>query len=281
MKYETQIKKGEGRWEREEKPPSPFPLFLSCFLLLVSCLLLLFFAACSKKPVQVGRDNPEKEITKCIKLSDKKRFKEAVECMEVFKSHFPKSQWGVEAELYIGDNYFRQKEYLLAADSYQSFIKLNPTHPKADYAYYKSGLSYLKQSPKAIDRDQEYLDNAIADFEIVQRSFPDSTYINVNQENLLTARKRVAEHHFYIGRFYYKTGEYLAAIPRFQEIVSKYKDSGLCEKSLYYTTIANLKLDKLDSAKEAFSTLSLEYSKSKYIKKLENKLISASKEKGL
>ena len=48
---------------------------------------------------------------------------------------------GIEAELYIGDNYFR-REYF-AADSYQSFIKLHPTHPKTDYAYY--AMAFLPQ----------------------------------------------------------------------------------------------------------------------------------------
>ena len=250
-------------------------LFVLLFVLPASCFLLLS-ASCAKKPVVIGRDNPAQEIEKCTKLSNKKHFKEAVECLEVFKSHFPKSEWGVEAELYIGDNYFRQKEYLLAADSYQSFIKLHPTHPKIDYAYFKSGLSYLKQTPKAIDRDQEYLDAAMVNFEIVKRNFSDSVYANVNNEDLMDARKRVAEKNFYVGHFYYRTGEYIAAIPRFQIVAKDHRDSGLADKSLYFITRANLKLSRLEDAKESFSTLSVEYPSSKYVKELENRLIRAS-----
>lgn len=245
-------------------------------LLLATAGTLVFFA-CSKKPVNIGRENPEREIKKCIKLSDKKHFKEAVECMEVFKSHFPKSQWGIEAELYIGDNYFRQKDYLLAADSYQAFIKLHPANPKVDYAYYKSGLSYLKQTPKAIDRDQEYLPNAIADLEIVKRNFPESPYYSLAKTYLTEARTKVAKRHFYIGRFYYRTGEYLAAIPRFQEIADNYKDSGLAEKSLYLITVSNLELKRLEEAKISFSQLSIEYPSSKYLKDLEGRLIDMAK----
>ena len=245
----------------------------------------LFFPSCAKKPVLIGRENPEVEIEKCTKLSKKKRFKEAVECLEVFKSHFPKSEWGVEAELYIGDNYFRHKEYLLAADSYQSFIKLHPTHPKVDYAYYKTGLSYLKQTPKAIDRDQEYLAAAITNFDIVKRNFRDSVYTNVNNEQLAEAKLREAKREFYIGRFYYKTGEYLAAIPRFKNVYKDYKDSGLADKALYFVILSDLKLKKLDDAKEAFSALSVDFPNSKYVKEVQDRLIKASekslKKKGL
>ncbi len=59
----------------------------------------MFHVSCAKKPVEVGRENPELEIQKCMKYSEKKQFEEAVECLEIFKSHFPKSQWGIEAEI--------------------------------------------------------------------------------------------------------------------------------------------------------------------------------------
>ncbi len=242
--------------------------------LLGACALGLA-CSCAKKPINIGRENPEIEIKKCLEYSNKKHFKDAVECLEIFKSHFPKSEWGIEAELYIGDNYFRQKEYLLAADSYQSFIKLHPVHPKVDYAYFKSGLSYLRQSPKAIDRDQEYLDSAIANFEIELRNFPGSAYTELTRENLKEARTRIARRNYYVGHFYWRTGEYLASIPRFKEIADNYKDTGLAEKALYYMTLANLKMHKTEDAKDAFSQLSLDFPKSKYISELEGKMMKA------
>ncbi|MBI2091653.1 MAG: outer membrane protein assembly factor BamD [Deltaproteobacteria bacterium] len=248
-----------------------------CGVIFVSMAILLYGVSCAKKPIEIGRENPELEIKKCIKYSDKKHFDEAIECLEIFKSRFPKSQWGIEAELMIGDNYFRQKEYLLAADSYQSFIKLHPIHQKTAYAYFKTGLSYLRHSPKAIDRDQEYIDDAIANFQIVINSYPDGEYFELAKANLLEARTKVAKRHFYIGRFYFKTGEYIASIPRFQEIADNYKDSGLAEKSLSNIALANLELKRLENAKVAFSRLASEYPQSKYISKIEKKLISAVK----
>ncbi|OGQ50540.1 MAG: hypothetical protein A3I09_04160 [Deltaproteobacteria bacterium RIFCSPLOWO2_02_FULL_47_10] len=252
-------------------------LFKDCLILVCAVVIM---AGCAKKPIQIGRENPEIEIQKCIKLSDKKHFEEAIECLEMFKSRFPKSQWGIEAELYIGDNYFRQRDYLMAADSYQAFVKLHPTHPKVDYAYYKTGLSYLKHSPKAIDRDQEYLDDSIANFEIVSNNYPDTPYLNLTQNYLTEARTKVARRHFYVGRFYYRTGEYIAAVPRFKEIADKYRSSNLAEKSLYLMTLSNIELGRLDDAKLAFSQISQEYPKSKYIGRLSKKLLHEVKKKG-
>ena len=236
-------------------------------------ILSSFLAACAKKPLQIGREHPELEIKKCVNLSEKKLFKEAVECLEVFKSRFPKSEWGLEAELYIGDNYFKQKEYLLAADSYEAFIKLHPTHHRVDYAYYKMGLSYLKETPKAIDRDQEYLDAAISNFKVVLQGFTQSAYYDLADKEFKAAREKIARRHFYVGRFYYRTGEYIAAIPRFKEVLDKFSESLVAERSAYLMTISNLKLKRIEDAKESFSGLATKFPQSKYIPELEKKLI--------
>ncbi len=240
----------------------------------------MFHVSCAKKPVEVGRENPELEIQKCMKYSEKKQFEEAVECLEIFKSHFPKSQWGIEAEMMIGDNYFRKGEYILAAESYLSFLKLHPMHPKADYAYYKVGLSYLYQSPKALDRDQEYLDDAIQYFELVLNSYPDTPYLNITKTYLLEARTRMAKRNLYVGRFYYRTGEYIAAVPRFEVVYENYKDTGLGEKALNYATLSNIKLKRFEAAKANYSLLSMQYPGSKYIPKLQKRLIAAAQKGG-
>ncbi len=253
--------------------------FTALFVLLV---LGLLFGACAKKPVVIGRENPEEEIKKCTKLTDKNRFEEAVECLQVFKTRFPKSEWGIEAEILVGDNYFRKKDFLLAAESYQAFITLHPMHPKTPYAFYKTGLSYLRYSPKAIDRDQEYLPSAISNFQIVLNNYPGNAYEELAAEGLREARTRVAKRHFYIGRFYYRSGEYIAAIPRLQEVAANYKDSGLAEEAFYLICKASIKLGKLDDAKAAFSSLSINYPKSPRIPELEKKLIyTVKKSEGL
>ena len=82
---------------------------------------------------------------------------------------------------------------------------------------------------------------------------------------------------FYIGRFDYRTGEYIACIPRFMEVADRYPDSGLADKALYLVIKANLELDRLEAAKQAYSTLTTKYPDSKYVKGAERKLLRAVK----
>lgn len=241
-------------------------------ILIAVSVLIAVLSGCAKKDFTIGKGAPGDEIQKCLKLSEKKRFEEAIECLEVFKSRFPQTTYSTEAELAIADNHFRQKEYLLAADAYLLFIKMHPTNPKADYAYFRLGLSYLKESPEAIDRDQQYLDEAIQYLSLTVKSFPGSQYNEAAKAGLFDARTRVAERTFYIGNFYYRTGEYKAAIPRFIDVVNDFPETKVVPKTLYKLVVSAGRLQMIDDAKIFFSRLELNFPDNEWTKRAEEEM---------
>lgn len=257
--------------------PSIFDLMTNRIKLFALCLCAILLCGCGKQTVSIGRDQPEVEIKKCTKLMDDKDFEQAVQCLEMFKARFPNTGIAQEAELSIGDTYYKKKDYLLAAESYLAFTKLYPANPKNDYAHYMAGKSYLKESPKAIDRDQEYLEKAIDELALMVQRYQRSTYFDLAMRDLNEALQRVARRHFYIGRFYYRTGEYIACLPRFEDVVVDFPKSEFADRSLYMMTVANLKLGRIDDARMAFSKLSVEYPTSKWARKAEKKMRSATK----
>ena len=241
----------------------------------ISIVGLFVLASCGKDELSIGRENPDLEIQKCVRLSAKKKFEQAIECLQIFKSKFPKSQYGIDAELKIADNYFDQREFELAADTYMAFTRLYPYDPKLDYAFYRAGLSYYNTTPKSIARDQEYLDDAADLFRMVMQNFPGSAYFNLAAASLRDAQEKIARRNFYVGRFYYRTGEFIAAAPRFLTVLDEYPHTTILERSLYFLTKVDIKLGNLEEAKKAYSELVTRFPKSKYSKKLEHKLIAA------
>ncbi len=237
--------------------------------------------ACGKEQISISGKDPEGEIKQCLRLASRGKHEDAIQCLEIYKARYPQSRYGQEAEILIGDSYYARKDYLLAAESYAAFLRLYPMHPKADYAHYRIGLCYFKESPKAIDRDQKYLEEAIIHLKAVVRRYPNSKYREAAIKTLREARTRVAKRHFYIGRFYFRTKEYIAAIPRFMEVAEQYPDSGLADKALYLAIKSNLGLDRVDAARAVFGELSVRYPSSKYTKKAEAKMLRAvKKDKG-
>lgn len=244
-------------------------------ILFFTPLLILVFLtpACGKKQVRfTGRESDEQAFSKCLHLSTKKKFQQAIDCLEVFKSRFPDSRLALEAELRIADAYYQKKEYLLASETYQLYAKLHPTSDKLDYAYYRIGLCAWHETPKKIDRDQQHLPEAIDAFAIVFNQFPDSPYAKMAKVKYDDARRRVAQRHFYVGRFYYKWGEYKAAIPRFQEVYLKYPDLGLDEQALYYEAISYKKLGKKADAQATLALMESKFPNGKKTKEVKNEL---------
>ncbi len=247
--------------------------------MIISCLapliLLGLFVACGKKHTSTlnGKENGEQAFKKCLALSTKKKFQEAIDCLEIFKNRFSDSEYALEAELRVADAYYQRKEYLLAAESYQAFAKLHSTSDKLDYAYYRTGLAYLHETPKKIDRDQEHLPAAVDFFSIVFTQFPTSPYAKMAQLKFDEVRLKIAERHFYVGKFYYKRGEYTAAIPRFREVYEKYSHLGLDEDSLYYLAACYQKTGKLEAARGVIQEMKTSFPESEKTRKISKEIL--------
>lgn len=237
-------------------------------LLLFSIVLL---TACAKQPFLSSSRSAEEAYQECHRLTESKDHDKAVECFEVLKSRFAGSPAAFEADLEIGDNYFRKGEYLLAAETYLAFAKLHPSHEKIGYAYYRAGLSYLREAPKAIDRDQRYLSEAISHLETaIENTTGDLN--ELAREKWREARNRIARRHFYVGRFYHRTGEYLSAIPRFQEILVNFNGLGLDEKALYLLGDSYLRLAQKERALEILGVFDQHFPESGYRKQLARRI---------
>lgn len=230
-------------------------------------LLLLSCAACSttakRKPATPS--GAAAELKHCLQLSAQKKQTEAVNCLEAFKSRYPDSEAAAEADLLIADSYFRKKDYLLAAESYNDFIKEYPHAPKLDYAYYKAAQSYFLDTPKVIGRDQQYLDLAAQNLSLLIDAFPSSPYYKLAQQFALQVRTKQAKKDYSIAKFYYNFKEYRACVPRFAEIVDKYGGTIYDPPSFYYSIVAYKKLKEKEKARGALNLFEQRYPKSRWL----------------
>lgn len=240
------------------------------FIILAFFIIISFIPQVShaKKKRLPAPQGEAAELNYCIQLSQKKKMEETVNCLEAFKSRHPNSEKASEADLIIADNYFKKKDYLMAAETYQDFIKENPYHSKVDYAYYKSGVSYLKEAPKTVGRDQKYLDLSVKNFELLIRYFPNSTYNKLAEKLYVAGRSKEAKKQFNIARFYYRYSQYKACLPRFTEVLTHYSQLGYDEKSFYYLINAYKKLKNPEAVKEAIALFEEKHPQSKWLKKV-------------
>ena len=234
--------------------------------------MLLVVSACGKQTDYADENDAAQAMIQCNQLYEKGNYDKATKCYEMFRTRFGGSGYSADAELKMADIFFEKKEYLLAAESYRAFAKLHPSHRKLSYVYYRAGLAYLKESPKAVSRDQQYLDDSIGYLEIGLRYFPDSPYEAETRVAYQEARRRLGARDLYVGKFYYKRKEYRSALARFAEVADEYPDLGLDEEALYLLAKSYIELAERQKAFEVTAILKRRHPESKYLARLVNDL---------
>ena len=142
-----------------------------------------------------------------------------------------------DAQIFVGDtiemNYdpnvilkraesFHEKEgYAEAIVEYQHFLDLHRNHILAPYAQYRLALSHFKLI-QTIDRDMTPVKKAQEEFWELINGFPASQYEAEARVKIRECQGLLAKNHFFVGRFYYRREQYLAAAKRFEKIIVGY-----------------------------------------------------------
>ncbi|NLI33003.1 MAG: outer membrane protein assembly factor BamD [Deltaproteobacteria bacterium] len=153
-----------------------------------------------------------------------KKYGDAVKAFQRLKDQYPYSKYAVLAELKLGDAHFYKKNYSEAAIAYEEFARLHPRNEVVPYVLYQIGMCHFL-SFSTIDRDQEETQQAIEAFRRVVATYPNSEYAKKARKQLVECQKRAVAREFYVGQFYYRSGEYAAAKGRLEKINEKYPEA--------------------------------------------------------
>jgi outer membrane protein assembly factor BamD len=165
-----------------------------------------------------------------------KDYIKAIESFEKLKDWYPFSRYAILAELKLGDAHYQRKEYEEAIFAYEEFENLHPKNEAVPYVVYQIGRCYFDRR-QSIDRDQTMAREALQTFERLIGTYPTSSYAKKAEEHIRVCNKNLAEHEFYIGKFYYKSRHYKAALERFKTVLRSYPDLGVHRKALEYISL--------------------------------------------
>jgi outer membrane protein assembly factor BamD len=176
---------------------------------------------------------------------------------EVERQH-PYSPWARRAQLMSAFSYYVAKEYTKSIESAQRFLQIHPGNKDAPYAYYLVALSYYEQI-NDVDRDQAVTLQALTALQDVQRRYPDSEYAADARVKVDLVNDHLAGKEMEIGRFYQKSGSWLAAQIRFQNVVDKYETTSHIPEALYRLTETSLALGIPTEAQKYAAVLGANY----------------------
>jgi outer membrane protein assembly factor BamD len=163
-------------------------------------------------------------------------------------------------------SYYLMQDYTKAIDSAQRFLSIHPGNKDAPYAYYLIALSYYEQISD-VDRDQSITQQALTALTDIQRRYPNSEYAADARLKVDLVYDHLAGKEMQIGRFYEKTGQWLAAQMRFQNVVETYQTTSHAAEALYRLTETSLALGLPDEAKKYAAVLGANYPGSEWYEK--------------
>ncbi len=186
----------------------------------------------------------EKSETKlyeeAVELFDQKKYKQAIRVFQKIEDLYPFSYWAMKAKLLSGISHYNISNYSSAASDMEDYIYIYPNGEDLPYVYYLRVLFYYIQINK-VQFGQQTAYKALELATEYVNLFPDSKYTEEINEKAKLITKHILAKEYSIGKFYFKRGEYLAAIKRFQNIISN-SDSSYFPRSVNYLIAAHLAL---------------------------------------
>jgi outer membrane protein assembly factor BamD len=240
----------------------------SCGLL----LLVVGLAACGAKSTSStsveysvsAQKNYEKGLTQL----EKKEWVAASKYFGFIKSRFPYSKYAVLAELRLADAEYGAEQYLEAIDSYRLFQKFHPTHEMVanGYTTFRIGQAYFDQLPTdfwlfppSFEKDQSSTEDAANELKSFLDKYPESPYRDKAKAILVKVGKRLADHEWYVARYYWDRGKPMATVLRLRRLLERYRGVGYDEEAMWLLGRAYVAVDMKDRAKLTWTELSTKF----------------------
>lgn len=228
---------------------------------------------CSSNPKkQVVDQGPQSSeqvyIQKAQKALERGQHVEAVKHLEAIDTYFPTGNYATQAQLELMYVKFQQKEYEGVVTLADRFIRMNPDHPQAEYAYYVRGVANMEQnyhtmlrytSLKQAHRDVSYLKVAYQNFVDFIRRYPSSTYAVDAAQRMQFIGQELAEAEMNAARFNLKRKAWVAALERGQWVVEYYPKTPQVPEALATIAYSYQKLGDQASAQQYVDVLKLNY----------------------
>ena len=176
---------------------------------------------------------------------------------EVERQH-PYSPWARRAQLMSSFTYYAQRDYPKAIQNASRFLSIHPGNKDAPYAYYLIGISYYEQISD-VQRDQQITTQARQALQEVVRRYPRSEYASDARLKIDLLNDHLAGKEMEIGRFYQRSGRWLAADIRFQNVIENHQDTSHTPEALYRLAETSLALGLPEEAYKYAAVLGANY----------------------
>jgi outer membrane protein assembly factor BamD len=238
---------------------------------------LLLMAGCAGITEDPTKDwSPEKFYTEAKEKVTEGDYETGIKYFETLEARYPYGRYAEQAQLEIAYANYKYEEPALAIAAADRFIRLHPTHPNVDYAYYLKGLvnfhgergfvNWLFGSKDDLsDRDPKGALEAYNAFNEVVQRFPKSRYAEDSRQRMAYLFETQAKYETLVARFYYERTAYVAAVNRAKYTLENYPRTPSTEDALGIMALSYKAMGLDDLLKDTLRILRRNFPQSRYI----------------
>jgi outer membrane protein assembly factor BamD len=193
--------------------------------------LLILTSACRNKDLIRPGDPLNVAYDKSVALFEEEKYDDAAYGFDLVTRIGRGTNFSEDAQFYLAESYFFDRQYILAASEYERFISYYPQDEKRQQVEFKLALCFYEQSPR-YRLDQTQTRRAIQLFRLFNNKYPDSELVVESAQKIDELRNKLARKSFEAGEFYLRTSRYVAASIYFDQVVDQYPESKWAEQSL-------------------------------------------------
>ncbi len=247
--------------------------------LLLACAIVIPATGCARNKSSSDTAYIARDVNSLYALAkqrlDNQRYEEAAKLFDEVERQHPYSVWARRAQLMSAFSYYMAQKYPEAISSAQRFLTIHPGNKDAPYAHYLIAMSHYQQI-EDVTRDQASTANALQAFGELIRRYPDSRYAADARLKLDLINDHLAGKEMEVGRFYQRSGNWLAATLRFRKVVEKYQTTNHTPEALERLVECYLALGIPQEAQKSAAVLGRNYPGSEWYQRA-YKLVNAAR----
>ena len=230
--------------------------------LLLACAIVIPAAGCARNKTGSDTAYIARDVNSLYALAkqklDKSQYEDAAKLFDEVERQHPYSVWARRAHMMSAFSYYMAQKYPEAISSAQRFLTIHPGNKDAPYAHYLIAMSHYQQI-EDVTRDQASTANAQQAFGELMRRYPDSRYASDARLKLDLINDHLAGKEMEIGRFYQRSGKWIAATLRFRKVVDQYQTTNHTPEALERLVECYLALGIPQEAQKAAAVLGRNY----------------------
>lgn len=237
--------------------------------LLLIALLALTAACSSNSSKELDENLSEVQLyQQAQKDLDNKSYTYAITKLKALESRYPFGRYAEQSQLELIFAYYKNAEPEAARSSSERFIRLHPTHPNVDYAYYMKGLASFDQDRGLLarflpldmtKRDPGAARDSFNEFAQLVNRYPNSRYAPDAKARMIYLRNLLSAYEVHVAHYYLKRKAFVAAANRGRYIVENFQETPSVGDGLAIMTEAYQHLKLNDLAQTSLDALVLNY----------------------